>query len=235
MRGHTSGCVSFMTSRTRTHSDQRVHLRRSIARFAVAFDLRRARAPQYRGRMKLLASTIVVGLGLAISQQAYAAPPINVTLGSGAVADFESTSADGCTHTTGQVVVLKATPGAELANGLYVTGMQEDLCNGTFGSGFAGYAPGGYVVPLITAGFTGTVVVDSYSGGPPVTLELDLRWFGTGAITRTGGVFDDGSAIQINWSRSRAARTAGQFLLDGEPAVATAASLVFQAQGTITH
>ncbi|MCE9580012.1 MAG: hypothetical protein K8W52_43250 [Deltaproteobacteria bacterium] len=185
--------------------------------------------------MKLLASTMVIGLGLAISQQAHAAPQINVTLGSGAVADFESTSTDGCTHTTGQLVVLKATPGAELANGLYVTGMQEDLCDGTFGNGFAGYVAGGYVIPLITAGFSGTVVADSYSGGAPVTLELDLRWFGTGAITRTGGVFDDGSTISLDWSRSRGARTAGQFDVDGAAATVSSASLVFQATGTITR
>ncbi len=185
--------------------------------------------------MKFLTSTIAIGLGLAISQQAHAAPQVNVTLGSGAIADFEATSADGCTHTTGQLVVLKASPGGELANGLYVTGMQEDLCNGTFGNGFAAYAPGGYVVPLITAGFRGTVVAESYSGGAPVTLELDVRWFGTGAITRTGGVFDDGSTINLDWSRSRAARTAGQFDVDGEAATVTAASLVFQATGTVTR
>jgi hypothetical protein len=185
--------------------------------------------------MKFLTSTMVVTLGLALSGAAHAAPQVAITLGSGATIDFDQTSADGCTHTTGQVVVLKATPGGELANGLYVTGMQEDLCFGTFGNGFAGYVAGGYVIPLITAGFSGTVVAESYSGGAPVTLELDLRWFGTGPITRSGGVFDDGGAINIDWSRSRAARTAGRFDVDGEAATLTAASLVFQASGTITR
>ena len=179
-----------------------------------------------------------VVLALAVPAAAYAAPPaapqVAIVLGSGAVAEFDQVSADGCTHTVGELAVVQATKGSELANGVYVTGMQEDLCGGSFGNGFAGYATGTfYVLPLLSARYVGSLVAPSYSGGADVTLELDLRWTGTGAISKQGGVFRDGSQIDFDWSRSRAASTRGTFLLDGEPAQVTSASLVFEAHGTV--
>src|SRR5262245_29985888 len=108
--------------------------------------------------MKLLATMMTLGLGLAVATDAHATPQVAIVLGSGAVADFDQVSPDGCTHTFGQIAVVQATQGAELANGLYVTGMQEDLCYGTFGNGFAGYATGAfYVLPLLSARYVGTV------------------------------------------------------------------------------
>src|SRR3954468_8559336 len=116
--------------------------------------------------MKLIPAMMVMGMSLMIANRAHAAPQVAIVLGSGAVAQFDQTSADGCTHTFGELAVLQATQGGELANGLYVTGMQEDLCNGTFGNGFAGYATGAfYVIPLLSARYVGSLVAPSYSGG----------------------------------------------------------------------
>jgi hypothetical protein len=185
--------------------------------------------------MKSIPMVMVMVTALTISARAHAAPQVAIVLGSGAVAQFDQTSADGCTHTFGELAVLQATKGGELANGLYVTGMQEDLCHGTFGNGFAGYATGAfYVIPLLSARYVGALVAPSYSGGADVTLELDLRWTGTGAVTKQGGAFRDAGQISFDWSRSRAAKTGGTFLLDGEPATVTSASLIFEARGSVT-
>jgi hypothetical protein len=185
--------------------------------------------------MKLLAPLLVVSLGVAISTDAHAKPQVAVVLGSVAIADFDQVSADGCTHTVGQIAVVQATHGGELANGLYVTGSQEDLCYGTFGNGFAGYATGAfYVLPLLSARYVGTVEAPSYSGGAAVTLELDLRWTGTGPVTKQGGTFHDGSQISFDWTRTRAAVTSGTFDVDGEPATVSSAMLGFEAHGSVT-
>jgi hypothetical protein len=185
--------------------------------------------------MKIVVTSAVLTLTFAaIAPAAHATPQAAIVLGSGAVGEFDQLSADGCTHTFGEIAVVQATRGAELADGLYVTGMQEDLCGGGFGNGFAGYATGQfYVIPLLSARYIGSLVAPSYSGGASVTLELDLRWTGHGAISKQGGVFHDGSQISFDWSRSRAATTKGTFLLDGEPANVTSATLVFEAHGTV--
>lgn len=176
-----------------------------------------------------------LGFGLVLTAAAPARASAHVVVGSAAVADFEQTSADGCTHTTGQLAVLAASPGSDNASGVYVTGVQEDLCGGSFGSGFAAYVPGGMVAPLLAAREHATIVAASYSGGAPVTLEVDLTWLGTGAVTRDGGVFDDGTSIELQWSRSRAARFVGTLAIDGEPAQVSNGLLAFSVQGTITR
>ncbi len=176
----------------------------------------------------------VVCLGL-LCARAEAAPSVAVVSGGGAIAELEALSADGCTHTVGELVVVKATKGSALADGVYAVGSQEDLCGGTFGNGFAGYATGDFAVNgLAGAHFTGTLVAPSYSGGADVTLELDLSWTGTGAISKSGGVFHDGSAISVQWGQSRAATTSGAFTVDGASATVDSATIVRQTSGSIT-
>lgn len=168
---------------------------------------------------------------LAAAPRAHAA---TIVAGGGAIAEFDQVSADGCTHTFGEIAVLQATKGAENANGLYVTGMQEDLCGGGNGNGFAGYATGSFaVVGLGAAHFKGSLTAPSYSGGADVVVDLDLWWMGWGKITPSGNVFHDGNQISFQWGVSRAATTIGRFDLGGEPATVNSAQLVAEVSGSI--
>jgi hypothetical protein len=178
-----------------------------------------------------------VFLALAlIPTTASAAPPtVSLVSGGAAVASFEQVSDDGCVTTFGDVAVVNARFGGELADGIYVTGMQEDTCAGT-GNGFAGFAEGSFtVLGLSYARYHGELVVDSYSGGPSVTLDLDLRWYGHGAVHREKSWFRDDFVIEFSYSAYRDATTSGTFTLDGEPVTVTSARIGRQASGTITH
>lgn len=158
-----------------------------------------------------------------------------VTIGGGALAEFSQTSADGCVITFGSIAAVQARRGDELADGLYVTGMQEDVCAGT-GNGFAGFEPLSVAVHgLASAHVQGTVVAPSYSGGAPATFELNLHFAGYDAITRQHGFYHDGSTIDFSFNRSRAAQISGTFTLDGEDMTVTSASLVQETSGTIQH
>lgn len=158
-----------------------------------------------------------------------------VTIGGGALAEFSQTSADGCVITFGSIAAVQARRGDELADGLYVTGMQEDVCAGT-GNGFAGFEPLSVAVHgLASAHVQGTVVAPSYSGGAPATFELDLHFTGYGAITRQRGFYHDGSTIAFSFNRSRAAQISGTFTLNGEDMTVMSASLVQETSGTIQH
>lgn len=158
-----------------------------------------------------------------------------VKIGGGALAEFSQTSADGCVITFGSIAAVQARRGDELADGLYVTGMQEDVCAGT-GNGFAGFEPLSVAVHgLASAHVQGTVVAPSYSGGAPATFELNLHFAGYDAITRQHGFYHDGSTIAFSFNRSRAAQISGTFTLDGEDMTVTSASLVQETSGTIQH
>ena len=177
----------------------------------------------------------IVGVVLSIGARANAAPAVAVVSGGGAIAEFEALSSDGCTRTVGELVVVHATRGGDLASGVYVVGSQDDLCNGGFGNGFAGVAPASFAVSgLGGAHVSGSFVVPSYSGGADVAIALDLAWTGTGAVSASGGAFHDGASIAIQWGRSRAATTAGTFDVDGAPATVTGATLVSETSGSIT-
>lgn len=178
---------------------------------------------------------LVLALAL-LPATAAATPNATVVVGSVALASFEQVSDDGCVTTFGEIAVLETRHGnGELADGLYVTGMQEDTCAGT-GNGFAGYAEGDLtIVGLIYARFTGEIVVESYSGGAPVTVELDLRWWGHGAVHRERSWFRDDSVIEFSYSAYRDATTTGTFTLDGDDVTVTSARIGRQASGTITN
>jgi len=162
-------------------------------------------------------------------------PTVSIVSGSVAVASFEQVSDDGCVTTFGEIAVVNARHGGELADGIYVTGMQEDTCLGT-GNGFAGFAEGSFsVLGLSYARYNGELVADSYSGGPSVALDLDLRWFGHGVIHQEKSWFHDENVVELSYSAYRDATTSGTFTLDGDPVTVTSARIGRQASGTILH
>src|SRR5690349_9977651 len=122
------------------------------------------------------------------------ATELTLVAGAAAMGTYSQTSSDGCIVIAGEIVVVEAKRGGELANGLYVTGTRQDLCKPDNGNGYAGFAEGKFtVVPLALGHYAGTAVIASYSGGPPLTFELDLWWLGKGKATRSHDVFRDGS------------------------------------------
>lgn len=182
------------------------------------------------------AVTLLAPLAAAIAPPAAAADPPQVALvaGGGALGTFDLVTDGGCLHTFGEVAVVEAQVGGELADGLYVTGMQENTCTGA-GNGFAGFTEGNSaVLGLVFASVTATLVAPSYSGGPPVTLEVDLRWLGRGRVTRDGGVFQDGDHISFSFTRRRSALTFGDLVIDGAPAEISMPTLVSETSGQIT-
>ncbi len=182
-----------------------------------------------RVTMLIAAMVVLAGARASVAQAAVA-----LVRGGAALATFERISADGCQIVSGELAVLEARTASENANGLYVVGVQEDICLGT-GSGFAGYATGQFdVVGLLYARFRGSLVAESYSGGPPVTIELDLHWFGSGEVTRERSFFRDESQIAFTFSARRNAVTVGQFDVDGEAMPLTSATLARETNGQVT-
>ncbi|MBA3460815.1 MAG: hypothetical protein H0T46_12680 [Deltaproteobacteria bacterium] len=178
-------------------------------------------------------SLLILALAFVPTTASADPPSVSLVSGGAAIASFEQVSDDGCVTTFGDVAVVNARFGGELADGVYVTGMQEDTCAGT-GNGFAGFAPGSFtVIGLSYARYQGELVVDSYSGGPSVTLDLDLRWFGQGVVHREKSWFRDDYVIEFSYSAYRNATTVGTFTLDGEPVTVTSARIGSQASGTI--
>lgn len=155
--------------------------------------------------------------------------------GEGALATFEHISDDGCVHTVGELALVEATRGGELADGLYITGSQEDVCTGA-GNGFASFTEGNFpVLGLFYARFAGTVVAPSYSSGADITFDIDLTWLGTGAISRERDHFRDESSVSFSFSASREARTRGFVRADGVTMPITSARLIHQTSGSISH
>jgi hypothetical protein len=181
----------------------------------------------------LLMAMVVLAAGAGTAQ----AVEVTIVSGGAALGSYEQTSADGCVRTWGDIAVVEAKHGnGDLANGLYVTGMRQNHCTDDNGAGYAGFFEGRFdVFALLWGHFAGTVVVESYSGGAPLTFDLDLSWLGTGKVSRSHDVFDDGSAINFTFDASRAAITRGRFTIDGAPASVTTATLALQASGQIVR
>lgn len=180
----------------------------------------------------------VVAVAAALVAHPLAARPAgaDVTLirGGAALASFSHTSADGCVHTVGELAAVQLS-GGELPSGVYVTGSQEDVCAGT-GNGFAGYSPASFtVLGLLFGRVHATVAAPSYSGGDDFTFDVDLTWLGSGPISRSHDVWDDGSAINVQWSASRAAVTVGTLVGNGLALAVDSATLAREVSGTITR
>src|SRR5262245_55446925 len=113
-----------------------------------------------------------------------------VTLVSGSVALASWHQTNGCVVTCGDIAVVQTKKGGDLEPGLYVTAMRENTCTGEGLGGWAGLADGSFfVIPLVWGHYSGTAVIDSYSGAEPLTVDLDLTWTGTGKTTRTHDVY----------------------------------------------
>ncbi len=180
----------------------------------------------------------VVAVAAALLTLPLAARPAgaDVTLirGGAAIASFSHTSADGCVHTVGELAAVRLS-GGDQPSGVYVTGSQEDVCAGT-GNGFAGFSPASFTaVGLLFAHLHATVAAPSYSGGADVTFAVDLTWLGRGPISRSHDVWDDGSAINVQWSASRDAATTGALVGNGVAMTIDGATLAREVSGTITR
>jgi hypothetical protein len=185
--------------------------------------------------MHTITTCVTLAIILSLGGVASAAE-VTVVRGGAALATFHQTSSDGCLLIDGEIVVVEARRGGGLANGLYVTGTRVDVCAGDNGNGYAGFAEGSFdVVGLARGYFAGPAVVESYSGGPPLTFELDLSWLGQGAVTQTHDVFRDGDIIEFSFTATRDARTVGGFTIDGEEAEVTAAWLLAGTSGRIVR
>ena len=176
----------------------------------------------------LFALSVVAVPGVALAETSF-------VHGAGALATFEHISDDGCVHTVGEIVLVQATRGGDLADGLYITGSQEDVCTGA-GNGFASFTEGNFLVfPLVVARATRTVVAPSYSSGADITFEINLTWFGRGAISPTLDHFRDEGGASVSYNASRGAATIGFVKADGVVMPITSARLIHQASGSISY
>lgn len=177
----------------------------------------------------------VAALVVAGSSSAGAAE-VSIVSGSVALATWHQASADGCVVTSGEIAVVQTVSGGDLEPGLYVTAMRENSCTGEGLGGWAGLADGAFVVvPLLWGHYSGTAVIDSYSGAEPLTIALDLSWTGHGKITHQRDVYHDGSTISFQFEASRAATTRGTFRINGAAATVDSATLGAQASGQIVR
>jgi hypothetical protein len=159
--------------------------------------------------------------------------PVAIISGDAAFADFESVSADGCQHVSGQIFVIQARTEFQLQSGLYVTGLVDDRCTGQEDN-LTGFATGSFEVPLLVAHYKGTITATRMFSGAPVAVALDFWWLGSGPVTPQNGVVRDGATIDFTFGGQRAATTRGTFTLDGAPATITSARLVTDTQGQVT-
>jgi hypothetical protein len=182
--------------------------------------------------LRLLTAVLVSASPLVASAQTQVGP-VAVVSGDAAFADFESVSADGCEHISGQLFLIQARTEFQLANGVYVTGLVDDSCTGAEDN-LTGFADGTFEIPLLLAHHKGTVNATKMFSGAPVTVELDFWWLGSGALTPQHGVVNNGSTIDFSFSGERAATTRGRFTIDGQPATVKAAKMVTDTQGQVT-
>jgi hypothetical protein len=182
--------------------------------------------------LKLLTLVLVTVLPLVASAQTKVGP-LAIISGDAAFADFESLSADGCQHISGQIFVVQARTDFQLANGLYVTGLVENTCTGEEDN-LTGFATGTFEIPLLLAHYKGTIMAKKMFSDAPVTVDLDFWWLGSGRVTPQPGVVTNSSTIDFSFTGERAATTRGTFTLDGEPVTIKSAKMVTDTQGQVT-
>jgi hypothetical protein len=175
---------------------------------------------------------------LAIAPAAAAAQsqigPISLVSGGAVHANFDQTSPDGCEHTFGEILILQSYTKFYLDNGVYITGLRDNSCTGDTNA-FSGYSRGTFTLaPLLLAHSTVHVVADSYSGGVPVTFDLDLWFLGTGKITRDHDVYRGDADVTFDFKSQRDATSKGKITIDGRSASITSATLMNETNGTIT-
>ncbi len=180
-------------------------------------------------RTPLLAAIVVTLPALTAS-----ATSTTVVNGNGAFVAFSQISDDGCVVTAGQLVLLHNNAGEDRPDGVLAVATQIDTCDPEdFGNGFGGVAE----LPFTTSGLSsaqtaGTVVLDGFNGGQ-LTIDLDLTWTGTGAVSRQSSRFRGENTFDFQASESRAANLSGWLDVDGAPADVSDALLIRGVAGSI--
>ncbi len=157
-----------------------------------------------------------------------------VVNGNGAFVAFSHVSDDGCVVTSGQLVLLKNNAGEDRPDGVLAVATQIDTCDpDDFGNGFGGTAALPFTASgLASAHTAGTVVLDGFNGGQ-LTLDLDLTWTGTGAVSTQRSSFRGENTFDFQVSQSRAAVLTGGLDVDGEAADLSEALLIRGVAGSI--
>lgn len=182
-------------------------------------------------RTKLIAALAVAAIPLT----AQAAPTVTVVQGNGAFVAFSHVSDDGCVSTWGQVVVLNSHAGDD-KEGVVAVATRFNSCDGSNGFGYFGGGDLSFSVNgLSSASAEGTLTLSSWNGGDDITIDLDLTWTGTGAISKNKYRYADEYVLEFNWQQGRAATTSGTFDLDGEPADLDQAMLIQGVAGSVYH
>jgi hypothetical protein len=157
-----------------------------------------------------------------------------VVNGNGAFVAFSHVSEDGCVVTQGQLVLLNNNAGDDRPDGVLAVATQIDTCDPEdFGNGFGGVAALPYSTNgLSSASTAGTVVLDGFNGGQ-LTLELDLTWTGTGAVSQESSRFRGENTFDFSSSSSRAATLDGYLTVDGAAADLSDALLIRGVAGSV--
>lgn len=167
----------------------------------------------------------------AITASATTATVVN---GTGAVVLFSQVSGDGCVVTSGQLVLLHNNAGEDRPEGVLAVATQVDTCDpDDFGNGFGGIAALPHTTNGLSSAHTaGTVVLDGFNGGQ-LTIDLDLTWTGTGAVSTQRSSFRGENTFDFSANASRAATLSGSFDVDGAPADLSDALLIRGVAGSI--
>lgn len=162
------------------------------------------------------------------------ATTVNVVNGNGAFVAFSHVSDDGCVVTSGQLVLLRNNAGEDRPDGVLAVATQIDTCDPEdFGNGFAGAAALPFTASGLSSAHTaGTVVLDGFNGGQ-LTLDLDLTWTGTGAVSTQRSSFRGENTFDFQASASRAAVLTGWLDVDGAAADLSDALLIRGVAGSI--
>jgi len=157
-----------------------------------------------------------------------------VVNGNGAFVAFSQVSDDGCVVTSGQLVLLHNNAGEDRPDGVLAVATQIDTCDpDDFGNGFGGTAALPFTASGLSSAHTaGTVVLDGFNGGQ-LTIDLDLTWTGTGAISTQRSSFHGENTFDFQSSQSRAAALTGWLDVDGASADLSDALLIRGVAGSI--
>lgn len=184
--------------------------------------------------IRSMRTALIAALAVTVPSIAATAATSTVVNGNGAFVAFSQVSADGCVVTEGQLVLLQNNAGEDRPEGVLAVATQVDTCDpDDFGNGFAGLA----ALPVTANGLAsahaaGTLVLDGFNGGQ-LTLDLDLTWTGTGAVSTQSSRFRGENTFDFQASASRAANLTGSLAIDGAPADTADALLIRGVAGTI--
>jgi hypothetical protein len=178
---------------------------------------------------------LIAALAVAAIPLTAQAATVYVVHGNGAIASFTQISEDGCVVISGQVAVFETVAGEDKEDGVYAVATYHDYCL-DIGDLYGGYAPLSFTSDgLAGATAEGSLVLSSFNYPAELTLDLDLAWTGTGAVSSEGGRMHDEYVTNFSWQKSRAATIAGTIDCDGEPASIDGGLVIAGTSGEIYH